>query len=213
LVGWQNEIFNNAGSKTLAATGTQLWCVDSFRDTKRPLLAVLADPNSIFVRGIASFKKRSLYANIINDRAVPYYTAMFSKTDPFVDLDAIDIHYIDGYDNVILDSSKNLATKKKEQPTYWQSWYNSSSRAVSQAPMYLLFGVAIPIGLTAYMVNSGVQSWRSAQRVRVHEDGKLGDDYRSMPYMIEAAQHRAEQALEGVLGSPAEEYAHLRLKM
>jgi len=205
LAGWHNDIFNNLGGRTLSTTGTQLFLVDSFRETSRPLLAVMADPNSIFARGLSGFKRRSVYANIVNDRAVPFYTAFMSKTDPFVDLDAINIHYIPGYDNVILDASKNLASKKTEQPTYWESIYNTGSNVVNRAPMYLLFGAVIPIGATAYLVNAGIQSWRSAARIKLHEDGNLGASYR-LPLMIEDVQRGADLAMENVMGSTSEEY-------
>ena len=75
-------------------SGRQLFGVDKFRDTGRSLLSVLADPESIFIRGLAQFKHRSLYANVVNDRTVTYYTAGISQTDPFVDPDDIKINYI-----------------------------------------------------------------------------------------------------------------------
>jgi hypothetical protein len=56
-------------------SGRQLFAIDSFRDTGRPLLSVLADANSIFIQGLAQFQHRSLYANVVNDRTVTYYTA------------------------------------------------------------------------------------------------------------------------------------------
>lgn len=207
MVGWHNDIWNNLGGRTLSTSGTQLFTVDTFRDTGRPLLAVMADPNSIFVRGLSQFKRRSIYANIINDRAVPFYTAYMSRTDPFVDLSAIDIKYVPGYENVILDANReeDLATKKTEQLTYFQSLYNTGAGILNKAPMYLLFGAVIPIGSVAYLVNAGVQTYRSAQRIRMHEEGNLFGSYR-LPLMIEDVQRGADLAMENMAGSQREEY-------
>lgn len=164
----------------------------------------MADPNSIFVRGLSEFKRRSLYANIVNDRAVPWYTAYITRTDPFVDLDAININYVPGYENVILDSN-SLATKKTEQLTYFQSVYNTGANIVSKAPLYLLFGAVIPIGGMAYMVNSGIQNFRSAARIKLHEEGKLFESYR-MPLLMEGASRSSDLAIESMNGSEPEEY-------
>jgi len=164
----------------------------------------MADPSSVFMRGLSEFKRRTLYANIINDRAVPWYTAYITRTDPFVDLDAININYIPGYDNVILDSS-SLATKKTEQLTYLQSVYNTGANLVTKAPLYLLFGAVIPIGGVAYLVNSGIQNFRSAARIKLHEEGKLFDSYR-MPLMLEGASRSSDLAIESLNGSEPEEY-------
>jgi len=164
----------------------------------------MADPNSIFVRGLSEFKRRTLYANIVNDRAVPWYTAYITRTDPFVDLDAININYVPGYENVILDSN-SLATKKTEQLTYLQSAYNTGANIVSKAPLYLLFGAVIPIGGMAYMVNSGIQNFRSAARIKLHEEGKLFESYR-MPLLLEGASRSSDLAIESMNGSEPEEY-------
>ena len=77
LLGVQYTIFNFLGSRTLSASGRQLFQVDTFRDTNRPILSVLADPGSIFMLALAQFSHRVLYANIINDRSAPYYTTRF----------------------------------------------------------------------------------------------------------------------------------------
>lgn len=77
LLGVQYTIFNFLGSRTLSASGRQLFQIDTFRDTNRPILSVLADPESIFMLALAQFSHRVLYANIVNDRSAPYYTTRF----------------------------------------------------------------------------------------------------------------------------------------
>lgn len=77
--------------------------IDKFRDTDRPLLDILGDPDSIFIKGLAKFRRRTLYANIVNDRSAVYYTTGITKTDPFTNLEKAKINYVKGYDDVIID--------------------------------------------------------------------------------------------------------------
>jgi hypothetical protein len=83
--------------------------VDKFRDTDRPLLEVLGDAESIFIKGLAKFERRTLYANIVNDRSAVYYTTGISKTDPFTNLDKVRINYLKGYEDVILNPEAPVA--------------------------------------------------------------------------------------------------------
>jgi hypothetical protein len=68
LQGVHNHFWNVLGARTISVSGRQLFTIDSFRDTGRPLLAVLADPSTIFYKGLSMFKNKTIYANIINDR-------------------------------------------------------------------------------------------------------------------------------------------------
>lgn len=207
LVGWHNDLWNRFGGRTLSVSGQQLFLIDTFRDTGKPLLAVLADPGSIFTRGLSSFKHRSLYANIINDRAVPFYTAYICAINPFTDLSAININYIKGYEDVILDS-KSLAVRKDQQLTLYESLTYNASDFVSKVPLYLFFALIIPIGSTVYLVNSGIQAYRSAQRIKLHESGQAGigiAPYR-LPVLLENVERGAERALKGVNSEVTEEY-------
>ncbi|KAJ8611132.1 hypothetical protein MRB53_038127 [Persea americana] len=205
LGGWHNHVWNVMGARTLSASGTQLFTVDKFRDTGRPLLSILADPDSIFIRGLRSFKHKSLYANIVNDRAVPYYTAYFSRHNPYHDLSKININYVPGYENVIIDSKNPVALKPKALPadhppqTAIEAAATSARAVLTRAPIYLLLGVFIPLGSIAYLLNAGFQSFRSAQRIRLHDEGKVGafSAYR-LPLLLTEARRRAEGAYEAV---------------
>ncbi|CVL09362.1 related to lipase/serine esterase [Fusarium mangiferae] len=98
LIGWLNNIWNVLGARTLSVSGHQLFTIDKFRDTGRPLLAVLADPDSIFISGLKKFKRRTLYSNIVNDRAVLHYISAITKHDPYADLDKVNLNYLKGYE-------------------------------------------------------------------------------------------------------------------
>ncbi|KAB8556638.1 hypothetical protein FH972_025674 [Carpinus fangiana] len=202
VIGWKNQLFNVFGARTLSASGTQLFATDTFRDTGRPLLAVLADPGSIFVRGLALFQKRSLYANIINDRSVTFYTAGLSRHDPFVNLDLVNLHPLDGFEGVILDPA-SPASPKTDDFTALDSISSTARAAVNAAPYALAMTVFLPIGITAYLVNSGWQSYASVQRVREHETKATA--FRQFPLLLEDARRRAEHAVESLSAAAREE--------
>lgn len=202
LLGWNNQIFNVMGARTLSTSGQQLWLIDNFRDTERPLLAIMADPGSVFMCALAAFKHRSLYANIVNDRAVPFYTACISPIDPFTDLDSLDVNYVPNTECVILqhphgdDVTNNvMATPKTGPRTYYEAFSNGARNAWNKAPFYFFLTTFAPIGIIAFMTNAGVQSFRSAQRIKEHEEGRAATDFSKyrLPLMIEGARHRAEQ--------------------
>lgn len=180
-------------------SGQQLFLTDSFRDTGRPLLVVLADPKSIFMRGLARFGRRTLYANAVNDRTAQYYTTAISRIDPFVDLRAVQVHYVKGYDDVILDPDhpvSALATRA-ELPKGWKRCVVDGQAVIGKAPTMVLLGLLLPVGLVAFLINSGIQSVRSSRRIQLHEQGKAGigiGTYR-IPLMIEDV----ERAVEGVV--------------
>ncbi|KAM0719581.1 hypothetical protein Q7P37_003711 [Cladosporium fusiforme] len=192
-IGYGGHVWNALGSKTLSTSGAQMFLADSFRDTGKPLLSVLAEPNSIFIQGLRLFKNKSVYANTTNDRSVPYYTAGISRTDPFVDLDAINVHYEDGQEpdkQVILDPSNPVTPRQSPEATrtLFERVTNFPQRTLNDVPFYAAVTVLLPIGATFFLINSGIQTFRSAQRVRLHEEGHSGfsiGKYR-MPLLEEA---------------------------
>ena len=114
--GTLNALFNAIGARTISVSGRQLFGIDSFRDTGRPLLSVLADPESIFMASLRRFTRRTLYANIVNDRSAVYYTTAIAKTDPFAevvneggDVKDLPIKYVPGYSDNILDPDEPVA--------------------------------------------------------------------------------------------------------
>ncbi|KAL1903210.1 hypothetical protein Sste5346_000495 [Sporothrix stenoceras] len=111
-----STVFNAIGARTISVSGRQLFGIDSFRDTGRPLLAIMADPESIFMAGLRQFERRTLYANIINDRSAVYYTTAISKTDPFAEVGAeggeiedLPLNFVPGYDSTIMDQKEPMA--------------------------------------------------------------------------------------------------------
>lgn len=209
LKGWLSNIYNTLGARTLSKSGRQLFTIDSFRDTNRPLLAVLADPDSIFMSGLKKFDRRTLYANIVNDRSVVHYTSAITKTDPYSDLENVKLNYLKGYDGVILDPDHPISPspKVKAQDSL-SADFESAKKWIKNIPWMLTIGVIIPIGVVVFLANSVVQTFRSAKRIKLHESGLAGlkiEDYR-MPLRIKAIQEEVEQAYEVLNSAQDQQY-------
>ena len=201
FMGVHYSIWNILGARTLSTSGRQLFLIDSFRDTDRPLLSVLSDSSSIFMIALSKFKNRVPYANIINDRSAPYYTTSVSNSDPFSNLDEMNLHYLPEYAPVVLDPAAPVSLKPTEaQPPLITRILATSQALVTQAPLFALLSVLIPIGSCVFLINAGVQSVRSQQRIKRHEQGKSGiglGSYR-VPLMLENARGAMEGAMENL---------------
>ncbi|KAH6019973.1 hypothetical protein HBI83_109190 [Parastagonospora nodorum] len=209
LRGYHSHIWNILGARTLSMSGRQLFGIDKFRETGRSLLSVLADSNSIFIKGLAQFQHRSLYANVVNDRTVTYYTAGISQTDPFVKPENVTMNYISGYDEVILDGDNPVSPKAPEAPpAFTQRLVSTTSTVIGRVPIVAFLTVFIPIGTTLFLVNSVVQSFRSSHRIRLHESGQAGvniQQYR-LGNMINAVRREAEDMFENVNNTQESDY-------
>jgi Putative serine esterase (DUF676) len=209
LLGFHNHLWNVLGARTLAMSGRQLFLIDSFRDTGRPLLAVLADPSSIFIRALTQFKNRNLYTNIINDRSAVYYTTGISRIDPFVNLNEVDVNYLQNYAPVILDPANPVSRKNPSDslPTFRQR-LTSEQGFLRKLPLYFFLIVFVPIGTTLFLLNAMVQSVRSRQRLKLHHEGKLGIDREaySFPLMVDQMRQAAEDVYEEMNTAHDQEY-------
>lgn len=177
-------------------SGRQLFIIDSFREEGRPLLAVLADPNSIFMTGLRKFKRHSLYCNIVNDRTAVYYTTGIAKTDPYIDPESLNVNFLDGFEEVILDPKNPFdATPKLKEPS---SRRQTLIKWVRRIPLILTLTILIPIGVVGFLCNSAYQTVRSASRIKLHEKGEGGVDvaqYR-VPLLIKEMRGEVEHVYE-----------------
>jgi hypothetical protein len=199
---------NVLGARTLSASGRQLFTIDSFRDTGKPLLEVLADPESIFIKGLAQFERRTLYANITNDRTAVYYTTGISKTDPFTHPDKVKITYLKGYEDVILDPAAPVVLREPEELTYYGRFRKECQSILGRLPIILALMIFIPIGSVVFLINSGIQSFRSSRRISLHENGLAGiqtGSYR-VPLLIKGVQEAVEDVYGNLNNSQNNEY-------
>jgi hypothetical protein len=191
-------------------SGRQLFIIDKFRDTERPLLSVMADPQSIFMSGLRKFKRHTLYSNITNDRSAVYYTTCIQKTDPYRQLNSIAANFVKGRDNIALDRLNPFTSKAKisNGPTYSSVW-NACVGFLKKLPLYISIAIFVPIGVAAFLVNSCIQNVRSSNRIKLHEKGQLGvstDEYRRFPLLIKELRGEVETAYEVLNSSQAQEY-------
>jgi hypothetical protein len=207
LRGWANQFFNVLGARTVSKSGHQLFTIDNFRDTGRPLLAVMADPKSIFMQGLAKFKRRTLYTNILNDRTAVYYTTGISKTDPYTDLTKVKVNYVKGYEPVILDPADPVAALPLDDSK--QDFQSRARAFASTLPFVLGLSFILPIGVVAFIITSAIQTVRSNKRIELHEKGLAGIDikaYRSMPFIIKEIRNQIEDAYEELNSSQKPSY-------
>jgi len=205
LRGWHSQVFNILGARTLSASGRQLFTIDNFRDTGRPLLEILADPESIFIKALGKFERRTLYANIVNDRSAPYYTTSISAADPFEDLEKVKIKYVKGYQDIIIDPEDPFAPLDSQDAG--STIYGSVQTTIERLPFIMALVVFIPIGVVAFMINAGIQSLRSGRRIKLHERGLAGiqpGNYR-VP-LITGMREAVEGAYENLNSAQHNEY-------
>ncbi|KAI9735425.1 MAG: hypothetical protein M1818_006431 [Claussenomyces sp. TS43310] len=202
LRGYHNHLWNVLGARTLSLSGRQLFIIDKFRDTGRSLLSVLADPESIFIKGLAKFERRTLYANIVNDRSAVYYTTGITKTDPFTNLGQIAINYLKDTENVLVDGENPVAPKEPQEcsPLWCFRLMADVRDMINRVPFLLAMIVFIPFGTLAFLINAGVQSFASSRRIKLHESGRAG---------IEVSSYRMPLLLTGMRGAVEDVYENL----
>jgi hypothetical protein len=194
------------GARTLSTSGRQLFLIDNFRNTEKPLLAVLADPGSIFIHALTQFQSRSLYTNIVNDRTAVHYTTGISKHDPYVDLSKVELHYIEGYEPVILDPKRPYHLIAQDAlPPFSQRLRTQSQTYLRRAPIILALMVLLPLATVAFLINSGVQTFRSRRRIQLHESDHETKSIR-MYRLMRDVRVGLEDAFENVNAAQQPEY-------
>jgi hypothetical protein len=201
---------NVLGARILSASGRQLFSIDEFRDTGKPLLEVLGDPESIFIKGLAKFERRTLYANIVNDRSAVYYTTGISKIDPFTYIDKVKVTYLEGYEGVIVDPTVPVTFKEPDPVdlAYSERVSKQLNAFVGRIPLVLALMIILPLGSAVFLINSGYQSVKSSRRIRLHENGLAGikpSEYR-VPLLIKGVQEAVEDAYENLNSAQDNEY-------
>ena len=209
LIGFRNQLWNVLGARTLSISGQQLFIIDKFRETGRPLLGVMADPDSIFIRALAKFEKRSLYTNIVNDRSAVYYTTGISRVDPYNQINKLDLHYLKSYEPNVLDPDEPYTSRKdQELPSFYSRLAGDSQTFVKRAPLFLALAVVIPIATVAFLINAAVQTVRSRRRIQLHETDseRHGFSGYRIPIMVNDVRQAVEDAFENANAAQGQEY-------
>jgi hypothetical protein len=145
------------------------------------------------------FKTRTAYANIINDRSVPHYSAAISQYDPYVDMSKIDLSYLPSYTPIIVDPI---------YPVIPLSRPKDPARPSIIRRFLLPLGIALlmPIWVTFFVLVSLYQSFFSAWRIRQHFQLKEDLDSIEEASLSGAVQEAFEDVVDNAsLLSPTEE--------
>lgn len=169
---------------------------------------MLADPNSIFMLGLARFKRRTLYANIVNDRSAVYYTTLIAKTDPYTDVTKVRVNYVKGYEEVVLDPENPVSPRPASEH---QTFATRLRGRISTLPIIAALAVVLPIAAVALLMTSVVQTARSSKRIRLHEKGLAGiktENYR-VPLLINELRGVVEDAYGNLNSAQHQDYLGL----
>jgi len=163
------SIAETLGPRLISASGRQMFLADRSR---RPLLLRMSDKgassgpshlkltlDSIFIRGLALFKTRIAYSNIINDRSVPYHTAAITLYNPYLDMTKLKMCYVPSYSPVIVHPVHPIipiSNPKYTPPRLRFIW------------LRILVFTLLPLWLLFFTVVSIYQSFFSARRIKAH---------------------------------------------
>ncbi|CAO3592437.1 unnamed protein product [Absidia cylindrospora] len=154
-----SRVFNFFSGKLVSRTGEQLQLIDQFEDDV-PLLVILASPDRPYYRALGKFDIIRTYANVKNDRTVPYWTAALMTTEYFDNLENVDLAIDQEYPSIITgcdiaDKSKK-ARRHRKQPM---------SRRLRTALFYVLVPIIFPVFITIGLFYIGIQGMMSRLRV------------------------------------------------
>ena len=159
------------------------------------------------MRGLAKFQRRTLYANIANDRSAVYYTTSISKIDPFTKLDKLKISYLKSYENIILDPESPLELPRARL-SVCANLLKSSRKTIRRLPFFIALIAYVPIGIITVLINSGIEALSSNRRIRLYEQG-LSDiqpgTYR-VPLLITELQEAVDDAYKNINSAQSNEY-------
>ncbi|CAH6719472.1 lipid droplet phospholipase 1 [[Candida] jaroonii] len=166
---WGNKIFNFCVPYILAQTGTQMFLADGSKD-RLPLLVWMSDSRSAFFKGLSSFKNKNLYANIINDKRTPYFTASISLQDPFKSMvnenaSAYSLEFIEGYEPNVIDITKPIEFQSQEPQTTLERGRKSVGRKLNWFKIITKAILFTPVWFLWILGNSILQIIRNRKRV------------------------------------------------
>ncbi|KAL5512876.1 hypothetical protein ACEPAH_3274 [Sanghuangporus vaninii] len=179
-----SSILATLGPKLLSRTGEQLYAVDKWGASGRPLLEILADPKEIFYQALSAFQHVRIYGNAVNDLTVPYITALIEYEDPFVDRHAtgINVEFDPKYDPIMLSYSIPDEPPVKESPTPLSpAWFQSANptrylppflqslRFPLNAIAVVLLPVLFPTFIVFLLVRLSIHARSSRARIKVLE--------------------------------------------
>lgn len=160
------QFYNYVTGHILSRTGEQLQLLDDYQDGL-PILSVLSDPKREFHQYLARFKQRRTYANVANDRTVPYWTAAMEITNHFEIMKDLDISVDSTYSSIITafdllhDENKTSATRSIHSSKKGKR----SKDGILVKCLLVLFSPLLPVVAILALVYIGSQGLMSRLRV------------------------------------------------
>lgn len=170
--------FNFIGSWSMARTSRQVFLQDRYARSGTPLFVHMTSPDTPYMKALARFESRTLYANIVNDRRCEFYTAAVEREDPFYKrANLVEGVYVPGYSPTLIRGdvppvfAKSPETVEK-QPTGLVSRVWTSLSAVFR------LSIGVPLWFMAFLVNAGYQALASSVRTFSYiQEGRHLPDY------------------------------------
>ncbi|KAK9370973.1 putative serine esterase-domain-containing protein [Lipomyces kononenkoae] len=149
----------------------------------------LADSEGYYYQALTKFERLSLYANITNDRSVHFFSAFMSERDPFTKLDCCAPEYVDSYDPVILDLSREMKILRSPVKRKWSRRdYIFFSLFYSIGPLFLLMAL-ISIAVSAQVSERRVRQLLQQSSKRavelIEQSGKNEDEAALLQDVVE----------------------------
>ncbi|KAK9372687.1 putative serine esterase-domain-containing protein [Lipomyces chichibuensis] len=177
--GFTRWAFNYYGRNWLSQSGRDMFLGNN------GIVPKLADPEGYYYHALTKFERLSLYANITNDRSVPFFTAFMSERDPFTDLANCMPQYVDEYKPVIVDLGREMNILHTPVKRKW------SRRDYIFFTMLFTVG---PIILLGALVTITVSAQMSERRIR-----QLYQSYTFPRRSVELTQQSAKNVSEAEL--------------
>ncbi|KAK7056428.1 hypothetical protein VNI00_002983 [Paramarasmius palmivorus] len=206
-----STLYSTLGPKLLSRTGEQFYCVDKWSNTDKPLLEVMADPELVFYKALASFQNARIYANAIYDTTVPYVTAAIETEDPFADHanNGIEIELDEKYKPIIKSFSlppvPPAPTPKPVilSPSWFQQRKNAKKRPILppflrfRFPLNLLFYALLPILIPVIISLAIIRLSKASRssRARIKELEKGADHGKSLARVLAELEREVEGAV------------------
>lgn len=185
--GFFSFLVSSLGPRSLSVTGAHIFLADSILKD-RPLLEIMTDPQSSFMQGLDRFEVKALYANIANDRSVPYFTAAIDPKDPYQDLTKVRLYGDDEYD-VLLDSEKPYAALSSDE----KITTNAVKPTFREIAFRCFMLVGLPLWITLFLANALIANFKSARRISAH---RLENPESSRSILASISQEIAEDFID-----------------
>ncbi|TFY55966.1 hypothetical protein EVG20_g9119 [Dentipellis fragilis] len=203
------------GSRLLSRTGEQIYGVDKWSASGLPLLEVMADPEHVFFKALSMFPHIRIYANAVNDMAVPHLTAAIELDDPFVNRKAngLILELDDKYPPLI--KSQLLPSTLPPKPRIFScAWFKSLHLHLPRPPLpaflsqrfplnilvYLALPILLPAFLIVFLARFLLAPCFSRSRIRVLEkDNSAGE---RLVHKFGDIESQMEDAMVNLVGGP-----------